>query len=212
MPDWLLEIDMLLETEQTLWAACAAIIIMVGIFIYKSRDSQRPLPSLPNTPPLAPLTAEDYLQSATQALNEQEFVRAETLAREGIKLQTGAARTRSSLHNLLGSILATQKKKKEAIEQFQNAIVIDPDFSYPHSNMGNIYFMEKNFSHAETAYLEAIRINPNHADAYSNLGILYKAQKKFDSAIQNFQKAVKLNPECKEAQENLSALQKAQRN
>ncbi|PIQ98791.1 MAG: hypothetical protein COV66_12865 [Nitrospinae bacterium CG11_big_fil_rev_8_21_14_0_20_45_15] len=203
---------MLLETEQTIWAACAAIIIMIGIFIYKSRENQRPEPSLPNIPPTAPLTAEDYLQLATQALNEQELVRAETLAREGVKLQAGATRTRSSLHNLLGSIFATQKKKKEALEQFQNAIVIDPDFSYPHSNLGNIHFMEKNFPQAEKAYLEAIRINPNHADAYSNLGILYKAQKQFGSAIQNFQKAVELNPECKEAQDNLSALQKAQRN
>ncbi len=201
----------MLETEQTIWAACAAVIMMVGIFIYKSRENHRTSTALPNTPANL-LTAEDYLQSATQALNEQDLALADSLARKGISLQTGSARIRSSLYNLLGSVLAANKKKTEALEQFQKAISADPDFSYPHSNIGNIFFMEKDFSQAEKAYLEAIRINPNHADAYNNIGILYKTQKQTDAAIRNFQKTLELDPDCKEAQENLSALQKAQRN
>ena len=184
---------------------------MVGVFIYKSRENRRAQTLLKNIPSNR-RTAEDFLQSATQALNLQENTRAIELAKEGIDLQSGSARTRSSLYNLLGSVLATQKNKKEALEQFQNAISADPEFSYPHSNIGNIYFMDKNFSEAEKSYLEAIRINPDHADAYNNIAILYKSQNRMDSAIRYFRKTLELDPNCKEARENLDSLQKSKRN
>ncbi|QPJ65697.1 MAG: tetratricopeptide repeat protein [Candidatus Nitrohelix vancouverensis] len=201
-------------SQQVIWAGISAAILFIGVYLYREGKSRALQQSKVSEKPTVQegLSAKDYLDQATQALTDKEYAKAKKLALTGIEASGDDIRIGSGLHNLLGSVLATEGKMKEAFAEFKKASEVDPSFSYPFSNLGNLYFIESKFKEAEEAYKEAIHLNDQHADAYNNLGILYKTQKRTQEAIQNFERALKLDPKMEEAQRNLEILKSALQN
>ena len=73
-----------------------------------------------------------------------------------------------------------EKKYDLAIEQYNEAIRIDPDdtrthrsLAIAHNNRAVTYSRMKQYDRALAHYTEAIRINPDYANAYHNLGAMY---------------------------------------
>jgi tetratricopeptide (TPR) repeat protein/glycosyltransferase involved in cell wall biosynthesis len=58
----------------------------------------------------------------------------------------------------------------EAIENYNLAITIKPDFADAYNNLGVAYLNKMELSQAEKAYRKAIAIDKNHAQAHFNLG------------------------------------------
>ena len=61
----------------------------------------------------------------------------------------------------MGNALKDQGKLEEAIEAYNKALSIKPDYANAHNNMGNAHMEALNFKQAKICFVEALRINPN---------------------------------------------------
>ena len=108
-------------------------------------------------------------------------------------------------NNNLGGYLYKEGRVKEAIEHYQKAIQIDPNYAEAPNNLGAALAAEGRFDEAIENYRKAIQISPNYADALNNLGMALAARGQFDDAIENYRKAIQISPNYADALDNLGA-------
>jgi tetratricopeptide (TPR) repeat protein len=106
-------------------------------------------------------------------------------------------------HTQLGSARADRGELTSAIQQYTEALRINPEMQAARLKLGLAYFKQKRFSEALRQYNETIRINPRSALAYIDRGILSGTQGKRGQAIEDFRTALKINPDNAEAHYNL---------
>src|SRR5215469_2137324 len=106
-------------------------------------------------------------------------------------------------HNNLGALLARQGKLTEAIEQYERALRVKPDFTEAHNNLGNTLADQGKVPEAIQCYKRALELNPSYAEAYYNLGNVLAHQGKLSEAIQLYERAVQLKPDYAEACYNM---------
>jgi Tfp pilus assembly protein PilF len=107
-------------------------------------------------------------------------------------------------HNNLGHLLRDQGRIEEAMEQYHQAIQINPNSAETLNNLGVALADKGRFDEAIENYRKAIQINPNHFRALSNLGVALADQGRFDEAIENHRKAIQINPNFSGAMNNLA--------
>ncbi len=93
-----------------------------------------------------------------------------------------------------------------AMQCFQEATLLAPDFAEAYANLGMLHDQEGRHSEAERLYRLSISLNPGHAQTHMNLGVLLFTQKRFDEAQAAYRRALKLCPESDAAWSNLGAL------
>ena len=108
-------------------------------------------------------------------------------------------------NNNLGGYLYNKGNIKEAIEHYQRAIQIDPNYAEAQNNLGAALAAEGRFDEAIENYHKAIQIRPNFAYALNNLGMALAARGRFDDAIENYRKAIQISPNFADALDNLGA-------
>ncbi len=107
-------------------------------------------------------------------------------------------------HFNFGVKLREKGKIDEAIEQYQIALKMNPDYLDAHVNLGNIFLDDKGWiDKAIEQYQIAIKLNPNDVDARNNLGNAFLSKGWTDKAVEQYQIALKLNPDKVEARYNL---------
>ena len=104
----------------------------------------------------------------------------------------------------MGNTLKTQGKLEEAIEAYNKAIAIKPDFAEAYNNMGAALKAQGNLEEAIEACNKAIAIKPDFAEAYYNMGISFKEQGKLEEAIEAYTKAIVIKPDFARAYSNIS--------
>ncbi len=109
-------------------------------------------------------------------------------------------------HNYLGCGLVVQGRIAEAIEHYQKAIEINPDYTDAHYNLGIALGEKGQLDEAMAHYQKAIQLKPDYADAYNNLANILAKKGQFAEAIVHYQKAIQLNPDYAEAHYNLGAV------
>jgi tetratricopeptide (TPR) repeat protein len=95
---------------------------------------------------------------------------------------------------LLGNNYFAQQEYEMAIEKYNLATEINPDFSQPYNQLGYAHRFLENYDQAEEAfqkYIELIPDDPNPYDSYAEL--LLKVGR-FDESIAAYQKALMVNP------------------
>ena len=110
------------------------------------------------------------------------------------------------LYNLLGLILAEQKKDDQAIKCYEKGINIDPSFAMIYNNMALLLFKDKateNIKKVENFYKKAISLNKKIPEPHNNLGNLYDYLDKMQGAINSYNKAIDINPKFSYAHHNL---------
>ncbi len=70
----------------------------------------------------------------------------------------------------MGALLLEQGKVDEAIEHFQEALRLQPEYADAHVNLGNARRERLETAEAVESYEEALRIEPRNARAHNNLG------------------------------------------
>ncbi|MDP6397167.1 MAG: tetratricopeptide repeat protein [Candidatus Marinimicrobia bacterium] len=99
-----------------------------------------------------------------------------------------------------------------AIQFYENAIVLKPDYADAYINLGVAYDEQENYDKAIEAYKKVIEIDPDYALAYYNLGLAYDEQDNYDKAIQSYEKAIEVDPDYAKAYNNLGLAYKKQDN
>lgn len=80
-----------------------------------------------------------------------------------------------------------------AIQDFNKAILLKPDFANAHYDRGTVYYGLGMYHHAMQDYNEAIILKPDYTDAYNNRANIYGQQGQYQRAIQDFNKVIDLD-------------------
>ena len=106
-------------------------------------------------------------------------------------------------HYEVGSVLLGEGRVQEAVEQYEQALRIKPDYGEPHNNLGvalvRLGRVEEGIEHLE----QALRLNPDYAEAHYNLGLALAKTGRTDEAITQYKQALRLKPDYAEAHYNL---------
>lgn len=87
-----------------------------------------------------------------------------------------------------------EEANKNAINEFNAAIDLDPQFAISYLMRGNFYENQRDADQAIVDYNKAIEINPKYALAYFHRGIVYQNHKKqYELAIADFNKAIEID-------------------
>ncbi|MEW6202059.1 MAG: tetratricopeptide repeat protein, partial [bacterium] len=90
-----------------------------------------------------------------------------------------------------------------AIEEYRNAISLDPNVAEYHAKLGYAYMNIEYFNAAIKELNTAIKLDPNLIDAYINLGFIYDYTNVPHKAIEYSRKALKMAPDNFYALNNL---------
>ena len=106
-------------------------------------------------------TARQYLPIAEKALQ-----------REMQKLQKEES-TDPDQYYKLGNMFSDQGKFEDAIENYDKALTLNPDFTSALLNMGNCYYMLKNYDKSIETFKRVVSIEPQNKIAIKSLSHLY---------------------------------------
>jgi hypothetical protein len=80
-----------------------------------------------------------------------------------------------------------------AIEEYTQAIRLDPNFVYAYAGRGFAYGYKGDYDRAIADCTQAIRLDPNLANAYNTRGFAYYGKKDYDRAIADYEAALRIN-------------------
>ncbi len=87
------------------------------------------------------------------------------------------------------------KNYDKAIDEYNMAISLFPDFAVAYNNRGVAYLSQKQLEKALEDFNKALALNPTYVDAYYSRGYYYVTQERYDDAIRDFTEAIRLNPD-----------------
>jgi hypothetical protein len=99
----------------------------------------------------------------------------------------------STLFNNRGIVFKKLKLLDEALLDFQQAVLLNPNYAEAFFNLGNLYSELNNPEQAIATYERAIQVNPLYEDAFLNLGKTFEDTQKYDSALEAYTSALKIN-------------------
>ena len=92
-------------------------------------------------------------------------------------------------------LLKEQGKLEEAIEAYNKALSIKPDYADAYYNMGNALKEQSKLEEAIEAYNKAYPSSLIMLSAYNNMGIALQDQGKLEEAIEAYNKALAIKPD-----------------
>ena len=96
--------------------------------------------------------------------------------------------------NNRGIAYAKKGQYDRAIEDFDQAIRLDPKYARAFYDRGNAYAAKAQYDRAIEDYDQAIRLNPKYTFAFYNRGNAYAAKAQYDHAIEDYDQAIRLDP------------------
>lgn len=93
-----------------------------------------------------------------------------------------------------GSTLLEQQNYQAAIESFNKAIELDPNYALAFNDRGVANYHLNNLQTAQEDYSKAIELDPNYAYAYHNRGIVSVDLNQNNEALADFNRSIELDP------------------
>ena len=106
-------------------------------------------------------------------------------------------------HFNLGAALNEKGQTENAIRQFQEVILLKPDYADAHYNLGNALSEQGRTDEAISQFQEALRLKPDDANVHYNFGNALVKKGRTEEAISQFQEAIRLKPDNVPAHNNL---------
>jgi len=105
-----------------------------------------------------------------------------------------------------GLIYHETGRYREAVEEFNKAIIIAPLNGDAYLNLATTYEKLNNLTKAEDTYKKAIQVRPKYWGGYSYLGSFYYNQGRYVDAAEQFSKIIELTPNNTRGYANLGAV------
>jgi tetratricopeptide (TPR) repeat protein len=99
----------------------------------------------------------------------------------------------------LGLAFNALGRHQKALDSFDLAIQLQPDFSEAHGNRGAMLAALGRYNDAIESYRNALAIKPDFADAYCNLGSALTQLRNYDEALASLDRALALRPDYADA-------------
>ncbi|MFQ5443684.1 MAG: tetratricopeptide repeat protein, partial [Nitrospinales bacterium] len=94
-----------------------------------------------------------------------------------------------AIHNI-GVVYFEQGKTEQAVDQYQKALRIQPDYADAHFNLGVALAKQGFEKEALAHYMKVLELKPEYAEANNNLAVYYFFKKDFTKAAFYLEKAL----------------------
>ncbi len=111
----------------------------------------------------------------------------------------------SILFNIRGVCNKANNQFNDAIDDFNHAVSIKPDYAEAYYNLGVTLREIGDSDHAIESYKKALKHNNHYPKAHNNLGQIYLVMGDLDLALDHLEWAVALQPEFSDAHNNLGS-------
>ncbi len=98
----------------------------------------------------------------------------------------------------MGTIYAADKEYNRALDYYQKALKINPDYPGIYNQIGRTNQTLGDVNAALRNYEKEIKQNPDFIEAYLNLAFTYRTLKEYDKAISYCEKAIEIDPRIPE--------------
>ncbi|MDX2201520.1 MAG: tetratricopeptide repeat protein [Hyphomicrobiaceae bacterium] len=154
--------------------------------------------SLLSAPPRLAFSADDgqaqKARDASALLVRGNIDQAIGLFTEALEDRTLPNDRRATLYNDRGVAQARQSRHREAIEDFNRAIQLYPEFAAVYNNRGNVLLGIGAAKEAIKDFDRAIALAPGYAAAFSNRAGAYISLGQADKALADYARAIELTP------------------
>lgn len=140
--------------------------------------------------------SEEALLASTRSFHEEKKSEVQGLLELAMKLKDS---DQSETKNLLGLAFLRKGMNEEAINEFEEAIVLSPKNSVIYNNLGKAYIGVGKYDEAIGVLEQAIELSPEFADLHHNLGIAYLKMNYCKRAVERFEQAIAINKYYAEA-------------
>ena len=138
-----------------------------------------------------------------EALRDIKFVDQATAACEhAYKLNNQLA----PVNITLGLIHSGTGRYQEAVQNFNQALEVDPTNADAYRGMARAYEAQKLLEKAEATYKRAIELKPDYWAGYNELGSFYYRHERYKEAAAQFRQVVALTPDNYRGYNNLGAI------
>ncbi len=103
----------------------------------------------------------------------------------------------------LGIAYYQAKEYEKAVEAYNKAIYLKPDYPEAYNNLGIVYNDLKKYDDAIRSLRRSISLNPKNENAYNNLSVSLRLTGKITDSIEASKKAIEVNPDYVEGYINL---------
>ena len=124
-------------------------------------------------------------------------------ALDSVEMLTKGYPNEPLLYNISGVCYKAIGQLGVAVEYFEKALAIKPDYTEVNYNLGLTHQELGQLDAAVESYKKALAVNPNYAEAHNNLGVTLKELGQLDSAVECYEKAITTQPDYAEAHNNL---------
>ncbi len=111
----------------------------------------------------------------------------------------------ADFHFNLANRLFAEGKRDEAIESYEKALAIKPDWAEAYGNIGSARSQQGDHDAAIINYQQAVALKPELEVLHFNLGNSFLQQNKYEEAITNYQNTLKIKPDWAEVHANLGS-------
>jgi Flp pilus assembly protein TadD len=153
-----------------------------------------------------PSSAEAHYGLGSVYLKQENIADARASFEQVLKLTANYPDTGPNAWNNLGLLATREGRITEAIDYFQGALRLNPDFWIALENLGNAYRQQKRWDEARSALERAVALRPQEPEANYSLAMVYAQTGDTGRASQYLQKALTLRPAYPEALNNLGVL------
>jgi Tfp pilus assembly protein PilF len=105
-------------------------------------------------------------------------------------------------HDCRGNAYSKLGRYQQAIEDYNQAILMKPDYAEAYNNRGTLYGALGQYQLAMGDFNQAIKAKPDYPDAYYNRGVTYANNGQYQCAIEDYNKAIILKPDHVHAYHN----------
>jgi tetratricopeptide (TPR) repeat protein len=109
-------------------------------------------------------------------------------------------------HCALGNALAGSDRTAEAIEHYQKALLLKPEYATAYNNLGLALAGLGRTAEAIEQYQRALLVKPEYATSHNNLGKALDSLGRRAEALEHYQQALLLRPDYAAAHNNLGLL------